>query len=207
MLKQISILILAAASLGPMAAAQSAHRSDEVNGLGSGTVRILPNPRIGETVAVFTADHRLTDTSSQIVFVFMQGDSAYPPAWSGRARVFTGDGFVAFSPQSTAPSLLLKFSDRAVPSRLASLRMQSYSGFGIARYGETIALTDAEIATLAQTGKLPPPAKLTCQSGGPGATTASLGNPADPDSTPPAVSCNPGYYACCSADGRCGCQQ
>jgi len=133
--------------------AQPVHRSDEVMGL-SGTVRVLPNPSATHTTIVFNSNTPLNATSSQIVFVLQADGPALPPAWSGKARLLTGDGFVAVVPdEETDQKWLLKFRDREVPAALAKQGFQVYGTIGIARYGEKTPLTDEEIKSLAETGR------------------------------------------------------
>ena len=62
-----SLLIVASM----VANAQSAPRSDEVTGM-SGTVKVLPNAKVGQTTVVFTSNTPLSSNSNQIVFVLQE---------------------------------------------------------------------------------------------------------------------------------------
>lgn len=133
-------------------AAQSAQRSDDVNGM-VGAVSILPNQNGTHTTLVFNSNTPLTATSSQIVFVLQADNTALPPSWSGTARVFVGDGFLGVAPdEKPGQKYLFKFSDRGVPPRLSKMGFQVFEVFGIARYGETTPLTAKQISCLATTG-------------------------------------------------------
>jgi hypothetical protein len=141
------------ATICACALAQSAaKRSDDVRGM-SGTVKVLPNAAARTTTVAFTSNVPLTATSSQIVFVVQQFGSTVPPAWSGKARLFSGDGFLGVATDETPQQKwMFKFTDRVVPPTLANWDFQIFDTFGIARYGETTPLTEQQIRTLAATG-------------------------------------------------------
>jgi hypothetical protein len=144
-----SLLIVASM----VANAQSAPRSDEVTGM-SGTVKVLPNAKVGQTTVVFTSNTPLSSNSNQIVFVLQEKNSSLPPAWSGKARVLTGDGFVGIvADAASGQNGLFMFSDRDVPRSLSNLSFHLFNVYGIARYGEAMPLTTRQIDCLASTGR------------------------------------------------------
>lgn len=212
-----------------VACAQSVHRSDDVNSM-SGLVNVLPNPRASHTTIVFNSNTPVSPTSNQIVFVLQENNTALPPAWSRRARILTGDGFVAVVPdENQNQKWLLKFSDREIPSSLTNLGFQPFEIIGIARYGEKEPLTAEQIASLSATGRncgptAPnkarefsitdssisssrplfadpvPVCPSACTSGGAGSTQCSAGGSGC------SVTCNSGSNACCNANtNNCGC--
>jgi hypothetical protein len=142
----VALVLAACVSTLP---AQTPQRSNEVTGY-KGDVRILPNAAIGQTTVVLSSP---TLASGQIVFVLQENRSALPSAWSGRARILAGDGFLGVVPlDSSAPQWLSMFSDRSTPPSLQTMRLHPYSIIGIARYGETVPLSNAQIDCLASRG-------------------------------------------------------
>jgi hypothetical protein len=211
---------------------QSSKRSNEVNGM-AGIVSILPNQNATHTTVVFNSSSPLTATSNQIVFVLQASNTALPPAWSGKARVLTGDGFVAIaSIDNPGQRYLIKFPDRDVPASLSNQGFQIYETVGIARYGEQTPLTPDQISYLAATGR-------TCQVRGAQSKTATVDTPidtaaglsnkpfgVDPNPICPltctsggagstscssggggcSVTCSNGFSACCNGNtNNCGC--
>jgi hypothetical protein len=152
-LRRLLTITTLSATICACAWGQSADkRSDEVRGM-SGTVKVLPNAAARTTTVAFTSNVPLTATSSQIVFVVQQFASSVPPAWSGKARLFSGDGFLGIATdETTQQKWMFKFTDRGVPPSLAGWGFHVFDSFGIARYGETTPLTEGQIRTLAATG-------------------------------------------------------
>ncbi len=206
--------------------AQNPQRSNEIKGM-SGVVNVLPNANADKTTLAFTSSVPLTTSSSQIVFVFQASDSQVPPRWSGKARVFTGDGIVAVVPDDgSVTGWLYKFQDRGIPPSLSKMNFQVFNVFGIARYGEGTPLTEDQIQTLAVTGQCRTSASAAsagnagvladvsatpltldcepngnlCTSGGTGSSQCSAGGNGC------SVTCNSGYAACCNANNNsCHC--
>ncbi len=214
-----------------MQTAQSTQRSDAVIGM-AGTVNLIPSPSTAHTTVVFTSNTLLSSTSNQIVFVLQEQNSATPPAWSGPARVLTGDGFLGIvSTDDPTQKWILKFTDRDVPPLLANQGFQVFDVFGIARYGETTPLTSQQISSLAATGRncgtplknkvkefsatdspansesmqplhANPICNGQCTAGGAGSSSCSAGGGGC------SVTCQSGYSSCCDANSnQCGCCQ
>ncbi len=153
MLKRILPVVGVFLLICGLAGAQAAHRSDDVNGM-AGTVRILPNAAGSCTTVVFTSNMPVSNTSNQIVF-WLQGDKMPVPAaaWSGAARVFTGDGFIGIAAKDNpGVKYLFLFTDRDVPPLLVPFQFKTFNIVGIARYGEHKPLTEKQIASLAAVG-------------------------------------------------------
>lgn len=210
--------------------AQTTHRSNEVTGM-SGVISLLPNAGAGQTTIAFTSGTPLTPTSNQIVFVLQEQNSSLPPAWSGKAKVFTGDGFVAVVPEeSFGRGWIFEFPDRTAPPSLSKLNLQVSNVFGIARYGETVPLTKDQIENLASTGSCGSPAPANkskaspaSESDGAGSAIIPLMAKCDSDSNfctsggdgasqcsagggGCSVTCTSGFNACCDANkNQCHC--
>jgi hypothetical protein len=113
--------------------AQPVKRNDEVKGM-AGTAKVMPNANLGHTVVAFTSNVPLNATSNQIVFVLQEQNSAVPSAWSGAAKVLTGDGIVAIVPDDASEQkILFKFTDRDSPPPLSVFHFQV---FDVIRYSE-----------------------------------------------------------------------
>jgi hypothetical protein len=210
--------------------AQAAHRNNDVLGM-TGSIDILPSPPGIHSVLVFESDVPLSATSSQIVFVLQADGTSLPPAWSGRARILTGDGFVGVAPLNAKQQWIVKFADREIPPSLAKMNFQPFEIVGIARYGEKMPLTGEQVTNLVVSGRdcsalarekktaefslrngsgsaspmgidPNPTGPQTCTSGGAGSSQCSAGGGGC------TVTCNSGYNACCNANtNNCGCCQ
>ena len=181
----------------------------------TGTVNVIPNPGGTHTTIVFASNTPLSATSSQIVFVLQNDGASLPPAWSGKARVMVGDGFLGIVPDdgSLSAKILLMFRDREIPKSLANGGFQLFEIVGLARYGEKTPLTNEQISALAQTGiacsakaakqsnrtnsdeLVTPLGKgggfcTNCVAGGSGSTGCSAGGCS--------VSCQSGWWSCCN---------
>jgi len=192
----------------------------------NGKVSVNPNAKLEQTTIAFTSSVPLNSTSNQIVFVVqMSGNSAFPKAWSGQARVLSGDGVLVISPvaengTSSNSGMVFRFAGTPIPPSVKDWPLASFAAYGIARYGETTPLSDAQVDSLATTGKyasekqpsnfalssrsfLPDetnPNPPVCSAGGPGATACGAGSGGC------TVSCGSGYYACCNANNNnCSC--
>jgi hypothetical protein len=185
----------------------------------TGKITVLPNPKLGQTTVTFTAPALINATSNQIVFVlFNDVDHPFIRPWSGAGRVLTGKGILIVVPgeeDTSIQNLAFKFGTTAIPSSVKDWQFDSYEIYGIARYGETTPLTDEQISSLAETGRVPPtvspmqgtrpfssldpqasnplyinPNPPQCQAGGPGSASCSAGGCS--------VSCRDPFYACCN---------
>jgi len=139
----------AAASPAVQAAASPAVK---VEGL-SGVVRILPNVERHETTVVLTMNYASTSVTNQIVFHIQEASDNVPAPWNGPAHVLVADGLLAIVPRDQSPKLLFKFAELQRPASLASLALNEYAVYGIARFGEKTALNQSQINELATTGR------------------------------------------------------
>ena len=211
----ITVSSLLIASTIPLVAQQNS--GSDLQGL-NGKVSITPNVSLRQTTIAFTSSVQLNSTSNQIVFVVqMPEGSAFPSAWSGQARVLTGDGVLIVSPvaeneTSSNSGMLFKFAERAIPTSVKDWSFTNFAAYGIARYGEGTPLSENQIEALATTGRFTaekPSSNFTmsprsilpnetnpnppvCQSGGPGASSCSAGG------NQCTVSCGAGTFACCN---------
>lgn len=135
-----------------VAAVQAARRSDDVLGM-NGMVSVSVTQAGTDATVVFNSNTPLSAVSSQMVFV-LQGDKPIAaPKIVGRARVLTGDGFVAILPENgEQPNLFFKFYDRGVPARLSQFKFQVIDVIGIARYGEEALLAGNQVDCLVANG-------------------------------------------------------
>ena len=159
----LQIGVLGIAALLPLSSsslAQTVSSNAEVDGY-SGQVAVVPNPNLQQITVAFTSTAPLKSASNpsasnQIVFVLHGKFSAYPDAWSGAARVLVSHGFLAVAPSqaqdSSAPNLAFKFPEQDVPPSLKSWSMNTFSVYGIARYGETTSLSADQLNQLETTG-------------------------------------------------------
>jgi len=184
-----------------------------------GTLVVRSNAQRKEVTAALTLSYSREGKSNQIVFHIQAEDGALPENWAGPAHVLSGDGVLAVIPDDGKGGMLFRFSEVERPSSLATLQLNEYKVYGIARYGETKPLSSEEIDTLARTGRpsdssddfnpkalrVSPDSASTepyatgpifCQAGGPGSGGCGV--------TGCSVSCTSGYYSCC-ANGFCLC--
>lgn len=165
-LSLLSVLFyIAAASYSTLSSAQGQTNQPILEGYSTGTISIVPNPKLKQITIVFTSPVVLNANSNQIVFVLQTNSQAYPDAWSGTGRVLVGNCMVAVVPLNcmvvVAPegtykshSLAFMFQGRPVPASIQSWKLETYDIFGIARYGEHKPLTAKQIARLENTGRL-----------------------------------------------------
>jgi hypothetical protein len=152
----ITVSSLLFASTIPLVAQQDS--GSDLQGL-NGKVSIIPSASLRQTTIAFTSSVPLNSTSKQIVFVVqMPEGTAFPSAWSGQAKVLSGQGVLVVSPvanngTSSNSGMLFKFAEKAIPPSLKGWSLSSFAVYGIARYGETIPLSEAQIEALATTGK------------------------------------------------------
>ena len=194
---------------------QAHSRVEPIEGY-SGQVSILPNASRRETTIVVNG---ISSTNSQQIVFHLQGaSSSMPAAWSGQARVLAGGGVVAVVADDLPRGLLFIFPSLQIPQSMKQMSWDEYPVYGVARYGENLALTSGQIDQLVRNGSLSEPAvfdpnreKLfasplaakTCQSGGQGAAECAQSAPGGGGCN---VVCNAGYYACCNSTG-CTCVQ
>jgi hypothetical protein len=219
-------------ALGSLAAAQTNTKNGGLEGM-RGDVKIIPNPALRQTIVALNSANQLNATSSQIVFALQGEFTKAPAAWSGKAKVLVGYGILVVAPldsQDGAPISVFKFSSQAIPDSINDWKMDAYSVFGIARFGEKVPLTEDQIDEFGATGKytrinlekvdqgeLRPRADSLGLSRGPGLAAPDLGVKLYCDaggagstscslsgSIRCSVTCGPGYYSCC-IDGTCTC--
>ena len=187
----------------------------------AGQVEISPNPAMQEVVVAFTSNQYLNKTSNQIVFVMQGKFSKYPTAWSGPARILVSYGLLVVAPspdQKQNPTLAFKFAETAFPASLKGWSTDSYTVYGIARYGETVALNRQQLDELETTGKYTKSAEWNmgsvanqasftaptaspsylpvCTAGGQGSTACGADGCT--------VTCGTGFWSCCYG-GTCRC--
>ena len=208
-----SVLVCAASVV---CAAQDFNQPSQVEGY-SGMVSVIPNAERGETTVALTLSYERTGHSNQIVFHLQETSGAVPATWTGQARVLAAGGVLAVIPASTtaqAAPLLFKFAETPLPSSFSRMSFHQYPVYGIARFGETNALSAIQISELASRGRLSssssfdpahaadtnspldkggsgptPPDQGSCVAGGPGSTSCGAGGCT--------VTCGAGTYACC----------
>lgn len=159
-----------------------------------------------------------SDQRNPIALVLQYGEKAkFLPGWTGNGTLYLSQGLVAVVGQD-GTRRMAKFPNLPVPGSLGRFSMESFEIVGIARYGESSPLSEAQVLNLrafglcsaasgAPDGRQAAAALqvegchgTACTSGGEGATSCSAGGGGC------SVECATGYYACCSANtNNCRC--
>ena len=175
----------------------------------SGRIELRADTRRAETVLIFDSDTPFPGGSRRVGWVVQHAPGRVPADRSGRARVFLGQGLLAFRADDGV-AVAFRFSSIALPSSLRRYPFDEYEVFGIAKFGESTTLAPEKWLALATTGQCgtggsgslaSPMMEEICQNctaGGEGSTSCSV--------TGCSVSCGAGYYACCNPTGpQCRC--